>query len=259
MKNLTIKRIAKFMHTLTIREGGEQFTLIPRLEGIYNSEFCLRGYELLTEVYSLSACKKINPRAFFDSICFENISAITIAQLRLLGKLAPLFRKQKILVSLNLNAKALNLAIEDPKIKNNIYSYRDFLRIEVDEEFYLSIKYNTLQDIAKLCPLWLDDYGRGDYKRQLDFLELFEVIKLDRYFINSIISFPSGKMLIKDIYNNFAKSNISILAEGVDSYDLMFSLKQSGINLFQGWLWKDEIVDCKNIYTLAIKHVAMRT
>lgn len=85
--------------------------------------------------------------------------------------------------------------------------------------------------------LALDDFGTG-YSNLEQFRELgFDVIKIDRSFINNIETDSKSLTLAKHLINFAHEFNLTVVAEGVENEAQHTILKKLGVHYCQGWLF----------------------
>ncbi|MBP3326741.1 MAG: EAL domain-containing protein [Coprococcus sp.] len=83
--------------------------------------------------------------------------------------------------------------------------------------------------------LALDDFGTG-YNSEYALLELQpDLIKIDYLLISGCDQDTSRSSIIQDIVNIAKRSNIIVLAEGIETYDEMKVVIQCGVDLLQGF------------------------
>jgi EAL domain-containing protein (putative c-di-GMP-specific phosphodiesterase class I) len=83
----------------------------------------------------------------------------------------------------------------------------------------------------------LDDVGLGqsNFKMILDVRPDF--LKLDRYFVDSCDSDPNRRAVIESVANLATHFGATVIAEGVESQEVVDALGQFGVELMQGYLF----------------------
>ncbi len=83
--------------------------------------------------------------------------------------------------------------------------------------------------------LALDDFGTG-YNSEYALLELSpDLIKIDYSLISGCDKDVGRSNMIRDIVNIAKRSNIIVLAEGIETYGEMKAVMQCGVDLLQGF------------------------
>lgn len=97
---------------------------------------------------------------------------------------------------------------------------------------------NFLQKARELgCLIAIDDFGSGysNYSNLLDFP--VDIIKIDGALVQQIHKNPRAEVLVKNIVEFSKKLNLKVVAEYVDSIDIADTLRLSGVDFLQGWLF----------------------
>ena len=193
---------------------------------------------------SYKKCKKKNANSFHANggvFCFSSLNDKEIIDV---------FNKQILIIegidALKLNFKPVSLNVDSiisDYILNDKY-VSDYLKnqkniaFEISEDFH---EFNTkcsmadLKCLSKLCPVWLDDFGRG--LTSLTIIEMFnfECIKIDKDYFWEIQN-DSG--LFKKI--NEVKSYCNFLiVEGVETIEQRNKVHSVVNSACQGRLWME--------------------
>jgi EAL domain-containing protein (putative c-di-GMP-specific phosphodiesterase class I) len=64
-----------------------------------------------------------------------------------------------------------------------------------------------------------------------------DFLKLDRYFVDSCDSDPNRRAVIESVANLAAHFGAAVIAEGVESQEVVEALGQFGVELMQGYLF----------------------
>ena len=146
---------------------------------------------------------------------------------------------------------AVNLSVRqmrDPGLISMIEQALDFsglpperLVIEITESVALFDERETLNTLAYLdrvgIGVALDDFGTGysslSYIAQL----LPKVIKIDRSFVNPVNESRHSVALLEAIISMGRNLNITVLAEGIETYEQFRQLRDLGCQLGQGYLF----------------------
>jgi diguanylate cyclase (GGDEF)-like protein len=121
----------------------------------------------------------------------------------------------------------------------------DSLSLEVTES---SLMENTEQTAATLnrlkamnIRLEIDDFGTGysslSYLRRLP----FDMLKIDRSFVNELNAGSGGLDIVKAIIEMAHSLRLQVIAEGVETEEQMYLLRQLGCNYVQGFLFSKPV------------------
>ncbi len=113
--------------------------------------------------------------------------------------------------------------------------------IEITESLRLSERKNYIKTLEQFrdigCKIAIDDFGTGfsslNYIRQLP----VDIVKIDRSFINNIISDPEDAAMVKAILTMTQSLNLSVVAEGIETRSQLKFLKEIGCTMGQGYLF----------------------
>ena len=145
-------------------------------------------------------------------------------------------------IGINLSGRHLTQA-------NQLPSLIDLIKKNTDEQERLILEFNesafsqhadiALKGLRKLkafgVKLALDDYGAG--LSSLNFLHNypFEFIKLDRSFIRSINTHEENMSLVKALHDLGGKFGYRLVAEGIESQEMLEKLQKVGCDFGQGY------------------------
>lgn len=129
-------------------------------------------------------------------------------------------------------------------IKNLINQYQinsNTLRLEITESLLLKNadqaldKINTLKEMG--VSISIDDFGTG--YSSLSYLKKLPVdeLKIDRSFIQDILKDESDEIIVNTILDLGKKFNFEVIAEGVESKEILEKLKQMNCKYFQGYYY----------------------
>jgi EAL domain-containing protein (putative c-di-GMP-specific phosphodiesterase class I) len=162
-----------------------------------------------------SFIKETGDHGFYDTKVAVNISGIQL--------LAPDFSQQLTAIIVEHGIHAHNLELE---ITETIF-FEDLTQLK-----------SILQKISDLnIPLALDDFGTG-YSSLNMLKEIhFDVIKIDRHFIDNIQKQSPDTLLIPDIISMIHKVGSTAVAEGIEQRTQEAFLKEYGCDTAQGYLY----------------------
>jgi len=134
------------------------------------------------------------------------------------------------------------------KVRNAIYSHYlsgDCLELEITEGVLMSGRRYIDDAISELnnlnISIALDDFGTGysslSYLRRYP----FDVLKIDRSFVNDITTDASDRELINAVVAMAKGLNLKVVAEGVETEEQLQYLKDIGCDYAQGYLFSKPI------------------
>ena len=85
--------------------------------------------------------------------------------------------------------------------------------------------------------LAIDDYGTGNSTLRNIQKIPFDYIKIDKSFIDLVVSDKVSMHILKNIMDLAASLNAKTVAEGVETAEQANLLALSGVHFQQGWLW----------------------
>ncbi|WP_323117571.1 EAL domain-containing protein [Klebsiella variicola] len=209
------------------------------LEPSYKKDGSIHSWEILTK-----SVKKKNANSFHANegvFCFSSLND---------KETIDVFNKQILIIegidALKLNFKPVSLNVDSiisDYILNDKY-VSDYLKnqkniaFEISEDFH---EFNTkcsmadLKCLSKLCPVWLDDFGRG--LTSLTIIEMFnfECIKIDKDYFWEIQNDSGFFKKINEVksYCNF------LIVEGVETIEQRNKVHSVVNSACQGRLWME--------------------
>nr|WP_240554930.1 EAL domain-containing protein [Oceanicoccus sagamiensis] len=95
----------------------------------------------------------------------------------------------------------------------------------------------TMQQLTQLGPIALDDFGTG--YSSLSYLSTMpvDIVKIDRSFVSQLPEDTSSTAILKAVLYVCRVFGMTTVAEGVETAEQAFYLKQSGCNIFQGYYY----------------------
>jgi len=125
----------------------------------------------------------------------------------------------------------------------------EWLECEITESLLLDdseVVRNILREIKGLgVSLSIDDFGTG--YSSLGYLNRYPVqsIKIDRSFVQDIVSNPEAAELVKAILSMAHSLRLDVVAEGVETSEQEAFLKRHGCHAGQGWLYGKAVPQTK--------------
>lgn len=116
-----------------------------------------------------------------------------------------------------------------------------YIILEITERSLLTNEHNVLLTLKKLQALGIkisiDDFGIGYSSLQYLRDMAFDIIKIDKLFIQDITGAASkDKVIISSLLHLAKGLNMTIIAEGVETFEQYAFLKQSECSLIQGYI-----------------------
>lgn len=204
------------------------------------------GYEALVrgknEESAYSVISQVNDknRYTFDQLC--RVKAIALAaKLNLQGMLSINFLPNAIYRPERCIQTTLEAADEYGFPKDRImFEFTETERIRDSSHIQEILKY--YEGLGFITAI--DDFGAG--YSGLGLLADFqtEIVKLDMALIRNIDKDDARQMIINNCIKMFSQLNIKVLAEGVETKEEYFWLKNEGISLMQGYLFAKPGFEC---------------
>ncbi|EPY5319787.1 EAL domain-containing protein [Klebsiella variicola] len=210
------------------------------LEPSYKVDGSIHSWEILT--------KSVNKKNAND--CHANESVFCFSSLSEKGKI-DVFNKQILIIekldTSKLKFKPVSLNVDSvisDYILNDIY-IGDYLKkqkniaFEINEDFH---EFNTkccmgdLKRLSKLCPVWLDDFGRGLTSLTIIEMFYFECIKIDKDYFWEIQDESNFFKILNEV-----KSHCNfIIVEGVETIQQKIKVHSVINSACQGRLWMSD-------------------
>lgn len=115
---------------------------------------------------------------------------------------------------------------------------RNYLQIEITESVNIPLYGHIMMELRKRgYTLLMDDFGSGYSSLNTLQHSDFDVIKLDKEFINYFMDSDKGKKIISHIISMIQDINLKVIAEGVETKDQADFLTLHGCYAAQGFLY----------------------
>lgn len=210
------------------------------LEPSYKRDGSVHSWEILTKkVTKKNANDDLsNEKVFcFSSLNDKEIIDVFNRQLLTIAKLDPFFLNGKP-VSLNVDSLISDYILNDRYVSDYIKKQKN-ITVEIHEAFH---EFNCpscmaeLKLLSKLCPVWLDDFGRGLTSLKVVESFKFECIKIDKDYFWEIQCANNFAKILRGIksYCDF------VIVEGVETIEQKNKVFSVGDNACQGRLWKGD-------------------
>ena len=143
-----------------------------------------------------------------------NLSANTITDISYLNFIVELSKKN------NISPESIHFEITETAAVRNLVKAREFMTKAKDLGFKFS----------------LDDFGTGmsslSYLRELP----IDTVKIDKSFVANITQDPVNRAIVASVKEVAHLLNLQVIAEGVEKEEQLKSLKDLGVDAFQGFL-----------------------
>ena len=115
----------------------------------------------------------------------------------------------------------------------------DRLIIEVTEDYNIKNYPIFIESLNRLneigFKLAVDDYGAGSATYTIFDNVDFDIMKIDKHFVNMIEKCPKNRILLENIVHLAKSLDMKTVAEGVESYSVSEILKFVGVDYVQGY------------------------
>lgn len=201
---------------------------------IYRTSGTLLAVELLTAVHHPTAPgKALSPEHYFAALGLRQRLAIIQEQLNLLQQWQAMFIRHALMVSINIDGKALQALQRHPAMQRQI-STMPFLRFELVEHADHAIN-GPLQHIQGAERLWLDDFGSGLANFSAVSSWRYQHIKLARELFTLLKQSEEGIQLFFTLVRLMSKHSDGVIVEGVETEQEWQLVKRSGAFAAQGY------------------------
>jgi len=146
---------------------------------------------------------------------------------------------QNVHVGINIPPELLGRGgLEYAAMKSGLIDVADKLILEVTERgFPDSLGLEALVNINGRVKVAIDDFGTGDANLlELSKMEA-DIIKLDKYFIDQIISTTNIPKIVKGLIALAQAMDLDIIAEGVETEVQTEVLRGLNVQMAQGWFF----------------------
>ncbi|MBW4241039.1 EAL domain-containing protein [Enterobacter roggenkampii] len=212
--------------------NGRAINLFYTFENICDSNDKIVGFELLSSVKYRNYADKVYPEEYFNNINKADSSKILRSQFKAALQFLALNHKDSF-VTINISEKVINYLAKDECLLRFLKENNNKIILEISEKVS-SQSISELKLISKHAELWLDDFGKSNYREQASLLPFFSGVKLSHQFFLSIESLMcSGnllRMLTQELRVNFNK----LIVEGIESNESYNMAKTCGFDMYQG-------------------------
>ncbi|WP_186369431.1 EAL domain-containing protein [Yersinia bercovieri] len=203
-------------------------------EPIYKQDGSLLAVELLSRFSAKSVDLPIDIEQFIRDMSVDGKRELFQDQLRAVKTYSNWFIANNVLLSINIDFDLASVIVSDDST-GQMLDDMPFLRLEIMETFSnLSDGMNNplLRELAERYPLWLDDLGSGGSTLNAVTANIFEYVKIDKYFF-----WQHNKHTFPILINNIKKYCLGVIVVGVENQDESEQLKGTNIDAMQGYLF----------------------
>ena len=201
------------------------------------------GVEALLRNYQDIGCKSIF--SLFDKVYEENLLYAFDLELRkkAFEKFSTIKNYQDIKIFYNLDNRLLEMPDfsegNTNKLAKHFNMEKENICFEISERHEFSgSNMQTLLDHYKenSYSIAIDDFGVGYAGYKLLYDSTPDIIKIDRFFLQSIEKNVKKKLLVKSVTQLAIQLGIKVVAEGVETKEELYVCKEMGCHLVQGYL-----------------------
>ncbi len=180
----------------------------------------------------------ISPYYFLDSAHEDKTFEYFTRQM--MQKVFNIFSKNDVQISININYQNINSETMVDYIKNRLDKYGGdgitFEILETEDILNYDIMGTFIQMVKTYgCKVSIDDFGAG-YSNFTNLIKLdIDYIKLDGSLIEKLNIDENVKHMVKGLVLYAKNTNIKIVAEFVSSQELADTVRELGIDYFQGY------------------------
>ncbi len=114
------------------------------------------------------------------------------------------------------------------------------IAVEITETVPLAdegIEMVNLERLKKLgTPIVIDDFGSGNASLSYLKRSFFDILKIDRSYVENVVSSRLDSLMIASICRVARATNMTVVAEGIETPDQMYTVATAGVTALQGFL-----------------------
>lgn len=219
-----------------VKNTSYRFVLEPAIseDGSYHS------WELLTKDIIAPAQNTTSASTFsFSTLTERDKLALFIRQIELLS-VFDFARVDNKPISLNIDDLLSHFILTDRYLCDFLRSCKH-IALEINENFHEFIagrELTALSTLAALCPVWLDDFGRGRTSFPLLERFRFDCVKVDKDYFWDKENDPAFPGLLQSIHTLTSH----VIVEGIETEKQKQLISAAGDIIGQGRYWKDEYI-----------------
>lgn len=217
------------------------------------------AFEALLRDYDKAGFLSIDE--FFDAAYFQRVLFSVDLQLRrkVLLKFKTIYEQNKnITLFYNLDNRIVEMdnyatghtesLLKELNYTNNVLTFE----ISEKHEFESFIDAKTIFNLYKEqgFKVALDDFGTGYSGLKMLYHLSPDFIKIDRFFITDILNDDKKKIYVANIVNIAHYSNITVVAEGVETIEELEVCKEIGCDFVQGYFVQKPVQDIEKLKLL---------
>jgi diguanylate cyclase (GGDEF)-like protein len=233
-----------------LRNAVSQGEIEFHLQGKHNASKELKGAEILCRWHS-KTFGVVSPDIFIPLALKHNLlHDITLLAAQSAASFQQTLQSNGLNIHISINVSALDLL--NKNFLHHLKNYCDerkvlysAIELEITENVFLhdieEVSY-ALSEIKKEgFRLSLDDFGTGYSSLSYISRYAFDVIKIDRTFVNGMLDNVADKLLIESVVSICKVMKIGMVAEGVETLEQLKFLKKRKVELFQGYYFSKAV------------------
>ena len=202
------------------------------------------GFEVLARLNHLQY-GYIHPQQFIHLISKELVNKFSLT---VIEQAMSLWHSQKIPYPLSVNLSTENITDSSfiESLKRLMAQYKSVkLTVEITEDSAMNCQASLFEAVARLIfagvKISLDDFGKcySSFDR-LDKLP-FKELKIDREYVTDMMRNPNHLAIVTAILTMTEKLDLTVVAEGVESLEVLTKLKELGCKVVQGFYFSHPI------------------
>ena len=167
-------------------------------------------------------------------------AAAYIAKMKKIGKAVP--------ISINISRLHVNTTDLVTVLQNLVKRYEiepEYLELEITETIFMedvSQLYKTMKELkAAGFVIEMDDFGSGYSSLNMLRNAPIDVIKIDRFFLDEIMSTERGRIIVENTIVMSKQLGLRVVAEGVETEEQKEFLRKAGCDIAQGYYYSRPI------------------
>lgn len=171
-------------------------------------------------------------------------AAAYIAKMKREGKAVP--------ISVNISRLHVNTTDLVEVLTSLVERYKidpSYLELEITENIFMedvSRLYVMMRDLkAAGFVIEMDDFGSGYSSLNMLRNAPIDVIKIDRFFLDEIISTERGRIIVENTIVMSKKLGLKVVAEGVETREQVEFLRKAGCDVVQGYYYSKPVQVCE--------------
>lgn len=122
---------------------------------------------------------------------------------------------------------------------------KELLELEITEGFFMDDEmdlFNVIKDLKEAgFILEMDDFGSGYSSLNMLRQSPIDVIKIDRYFLDEIMTTSRGRIIVENSIIMSKQLGLTVVCEGVETQAQLDFIKQAGADIVQGYYYSKPV------------------